>query len=193
MNKINYELFRRGDFELSISVRLTDANLNSFSKKFKMNNGYLIYNYQPRKSFIIKDWKTKEEVIFQLEIIYDFIEMITYIYAGMIKKDMFFKDALGALVPNNDEVARHTIVLKNKFNSLKMRPEFTIIEFEEVEGITFYLNNRTPIFLKHDDCRAMIKLLSKTDIMTYSETLITNALLSGRVNEWDMKKFHQNL
>lgn len=178
MNKINHTLFEHSDFKLMISVRLTDANLNSFVKPFKMQNGYIVSNYDPKKMFIIRDRKTKEEVGFRLETIYDLKDILAFIYKGMKESDVFFHDSMNALVPNHDEIKKYTVVLKNEFNKVKIRPDVRRIEFEDIEGISFTMKANT-IFLEHGKVKELIRLLMNTDILTYAETLVSNAILLG--------------
>ena len=179
MNKINHTLFEHGDFKLIISVRLTDANLNSYVKPFKLQNGYIVNNYEPKKSFIIKDKKTSEDVIFDLAIIYDFKDILAHIYKGMRDNDVFFHDSMNALVPNHDEIKKITIVLRNKYNKLLMKPDVRRIEFEDIEGISFKLKTGI-IFLEHSKVKELIRLLMNTDILTYTESLVSNAIMLGR-------------
>lgn len=181
LNKVNTDVFIKGDFALSLSLRITDASLEPYSKDFTMANGYKILSYSPRKGFMIKDRKSKEEVMFQLETIYEFMEILVHIYSGMVKKDMFYYDELNVLVPNKDEVRKHTMELMNKFGSIRMYPDFRKVDFEDVEGITFLLNKKNQVFLDHSSCKMLIRILHHTDFLTLTESIITNSYLQSMV------------
>lgn len=189
MNKINNTIFQSGNFHLIVSVRLTDKDKKGFNNHFKLDNGYVVLTYSPRKAFIIKDFSRKDdaEVIFPIDYIYDLRDILTTIYRALQKTEMFYVDELNSLVPNIKEIEKNTFVLGNNYNSIKIRPDYKKINFEEVEGVSFIFKNKESLFLDHKQCKKLIKLLHATDFLTYTETIITNGILTnlmgGRKNE----------
>jgi len=179
MNKINAEIFQTANLSVIVTVRLTDAQQTNYTESFKMDSGYTVVSYRPRKAFIIKDKKTKDEASFSIETIYSFRDLLSRIFKGMIKHDVFYTDNIGALVPNMDEVNKLTFVFGNRFNSVKVRPDYKRIEGVETEGISIIFTNKNSIFIDHRELAVLLGLLHSTDFLTFSETIITNGLLDS--------------